>query len=109
MKCGNEVESYKTPLTAFFFLILYVGTICGYFILDSIFTFVTPYMVEYVFLGITGVSLISSLLLLFFRLKSTEDIAMRKRHKRTYVPVINWCVLVITLYVLYSAIHSFLE
>lgn len=55
--------------------------------------------IDFVILSITAIILITALLLLFFSLKSTKDNVMRKDYKRTYVPLITLCVIVITLYV----------
>lgn len=55
--------------------------------------------IDFVILSITGFIFTTTLLLLIFSLKSTKDDVMRKRYKRTYVPVITSCVIVITLYV----------
>jgi len=56
-------------------------------------------VIDFVILSITVIVFTTTLLLLIFSLKSTKDDVKRKRYKRTYVPVITLCVIVITLYV----------
>ncbi|TBV85406.1 hypothetical protein [Lysinibacillus sp. OL1] len=56
-------------------------------------------IIDFVILSITGIVFTTTLLLLIFSLKSTKEEVKRKRYKRTYVPVITLCVIVITLYV----------
>lgn len=55
--------------------------------------------IDFLILSIIGITFVTTLLLLVFSLKSTKDEVMRKRYKRTYVPVITLCVIAITLYV----------
>ena len=55
--------------------------------------------IDFLILSIIGITFVITLLLLVFSLKSTKDQVMRKRYKRTYVPVITLCVIAITLYV----------
>ena len=54
--------------------------------------------IDFVILSITGFIFVITLLLLIFSLKSTSDEVMRKRYKRTYVPVITLCVIAFMLY-----------
>lgn len=55
--------------------------------------------IDFLILSIIGIIFVITMLLLVFSLKSTKDEVMRKRYKRTYVPVITLCVIAITLYV----------
>lgn len=64
-------------------------------------------IIDFVILSSTGVIFVINLLLLIFSLKSTNDAVMRRRHKKTYMPVITLCVIVFTLYVFVVNIVNF--
>lgn len=54
-------------------------------------------LLDYFILGSTGSIFLISLFLLIFSLKSTDDKVKQRTYKKTYVPVITFCLIVFVL------------
>lgn len=63
---------------------------------------------DFLILGVTGFILIISLFLLILSLRTTEDKIRKQSYKKTYIPVITLCVMVLVAYAVVVRLGSLL-